>query len=127
MSINNVNLCGRFTKDVEILMTTSGKKVARFSLAVQRNKDEVDFINCQAWEKTAELLENYTRKGDRINIQGSIRVDNYTNNENRNVSITYVLVNQIELLEPKRDEVKAEPKAEPKRDAFEFNEEDLPF
>ena len=129
-SINNVNLCGRLTKEIEIQMTPSGKKVTRFTIAVQRNKEEADFPTCQAWEKTAEILGQYTKKGDKLNIQGSIRTASY-DTQNGKVYQTYILVNQIELLEPRKDEPKQEPKQEPKREekqqGYSIATDDLPF
>lgn len=63
--MNYVSLLGRLTRDVEVTYTQSGKAYARFSLAVSRgtsNRDEVDFINCIAWEKEQKLLVNILKK-----------------------------------------------------------------
>lgn len=134
-SINSVNLCGRVTKEIEVNITETNKKVTRFSLAVQRNKEVADFINCQAWEGTADLLQRYVRKGDKINVQGCIRTASY-NTQNGKVYQTYVLVNQIELLEKKdyqsqKQVVHEEPKEEPKTSfdepTYDINVDDLPF
>ena len=70
--MNYVSLLGRLTRDVEVTYTQSGKAYARFSLAVSRgtsNRDEVDFINCIAWEKRAETISQYFKKGSRILVQ----------------------------------------------------------
>ena len=67
--MNYVSLLGRLTRDVEVTYTQSGKAYARFSIAVSRgtsNRDEVDFINCIAWEKRAETISQYFKKGSRI-------------------------------------------------------------
>lgn len=75
--MNNIVLIGRITKDPELKYTNNGKGNTRFTLAVQRNKDETDFVNCVAWEKTAENIAEYFKKGSQIAVQGAIRTGNY--------------------------------------------------
>ena len=98
--INNVVLTGRLTKDIELRRTTSGKTCTSFTLAVNRNKQETDFINCVAWNDVAESLEKYTNKGSLIGIEGRIQTRNYDDRNGKKVYITEVLVNSISFLEP---------------------------
>ena len=56
-----------------------------------------------AWKKTAELLNQYVHKGDRIALNGSIRTRNYEDNYGKKVYVTEVLANHIEFLETKRN------------------------
>ena len=98
--INTVILTGRLTKDIELRRTTSGKTCTSFTLAVNRNKQETDFINCVAWDKVAELLERYTHKGFQIGVEGRIQTRNYDDRNGKKVYITEVLVNSISFLEP---------------------------
>lgn len=107
--MNAVVLVGRTTKDIELRRTGSGTAVASFTLAVNRDfktqdEQDADFIQCVAWKKTAELLEQYVHKGDRIAVNGSIRTRNYTGNDGRKVYITEVLANHVEFLETKNRE-----------------------
>ena len=67
--MNNIVLIGRMTKDPELKYTSTGKGNTRFTLAVSRNKDEADFINCVAWEKTGETIAEYFRKGSQIGVE----------------------------------------------------------
>ena len=70
--MNYVSLLGRLTRDPEVTYTQSGKAFTRFSIAVSRgtsNRDEVDFINCVAWEKRAETISQYFKKGSRMEKQ----------------------------------------------------------
>ena len=97
--INNVVLTGRLTKDIELRRTTSGKTCTSFTLAVNRNKQETDFINCVAWDKVAELLERYTHKGYQIGVEGRIQTRNYDDRNGKKVYITEVLVNSISFLD----------------------------
>ena len=106
--MNAVILIGRTTKDIELRRTGSGTAVASFTLAVNRDfktndGQEADFINCVAWKKTAELLNQYVHKGDRIALNGSIRTRNYEDNYGKKVYVTEVLVNHVEFLETKKN------------------------
>ena len=97
--INTVVLTGRLTKDIELRRTKSGKVCTSFTLAVNRNKEETDFINCVAWDKVAELLERYTYKGYKIGVEGRIQTRNYDDRNGKKVYITEVLVNSISFLD----------------------------
>ena len=96
--MNVVILMGRMTRDPELKYTSGGKAFANFSLAVQKTKDEVEFIDCTAWEKNAETIAEYFRKGNRILIQGRLSVSNYEQNGEKRKS-TKVVVNSFEFVE----------------------------
>lgn len=106
--MNTVVLVGRTTKDIEIRRTGSGTAVASFTIAVNRDfrtqdGQDADFIQCVAWKKTAELLNQYVHKGDRIALNGSIRTRNYEDNHGKKVYVTEVLVSNVEFLETKKN------------------------
>ena len=104
--MNYVSLLGRLTRDVEVTYTQSGKAYARFSLAVSRgtsNRDEVDFINCIAWEKRAETISQYFKKGSRILVQGRITTGSYEKNGETRYT-TDVVVNNFDFIETKSSE-----------------------
>ena len=67
--INRVTLIGNIANELEIETTQTGKNRMRFTLAVNKgygDKKVASFIPCVAWEKTAELIKNYCRKGLKI-------------------------------------------------------------
>ena len=80
--INKVILMGRLTKDV-VINTTGAKPVGKFTIAVNRdfkNKDgkqDADFINCVAFDKRAEVISQYVKKGQQIILTGSWRTGSY--------------------------------------------------
>ncbi len=76
--INNICLAGRAGRDSELRYFESGKVVASVSLAVRRNKEEADWFNLEAWNKTAEICGNYVTKGGLIGVQGSLRFDTWS-------------------------------------------------
>ncbi|WP_348688262.1 single-stranded DNA-binding protein [uncultured Dubosiella sp.] len=107
--MNSVNLIGRLTKDPEIRMTQSGTKNCSFTLAVNRmvkqeGYPDADFINCVAWNKTAELMAQYLHKGSQIGVEGRIQTRNYENKQGTRVYVTEILVNSIQFLGSKKQE-----------------------
>ncbi len=96
--MNVVILMGRMTRDPELKYTSGGKAFANFSLAVQKLRDGVEFIDCTAWEKTAETIAEYFRKGNRILIQGRLSVNSYEQNGEKR-RMTRVVVNSFEFVE----------------------------
>ena len=113
--MNKVMLIGRLTRDPDIKATTTGMTVASFSLAVnRRKKDEADFINCKAFDKTADVVSKYCAKGKQVCVLGRIQTGSYENREGRKVYTTDVMVDELELLGSREDTPKPEPKPEPK-------------
>lgn len=95
--MNNVSLLGRLTKDTELRYTQSNTAVCSFTLAVDRRfKSEgqptADFINCQAWGKTAEFVSTYFEKGSMIGAIGRIQTRNYEDRDGKKVYVTEVVV-----------------------------------
>lgn len=106
--INNVVLIGRLTRDVELRYTPNNVAVGAFTLAVNRNfknasgDREADFINCVIWNKQAENLANWTKKGHLIAITGRIQTRSYDNQQGQRVYVTEVVAESFQVLE-KRD------------------------
>ena len=96
--MNRTDLIGNLVREPELRTTQNGKYVCSFTLAVYRDKEHTDFINCVAWNKSAELLHIYCKKGDKIGVSGSIQVRSYDNSQGRKVYVTEVLVGGIDLL-----------------------------
>lgn len=132
--MNYVSLLGRFTRDPEVTYTQTGKAYLRFSLAVQResNRDEVDFINCIAWEKRAETLGQYFKKGSRILISGRLSVSTYEKNGEKRTS-TDVIVNNFNFIDTKSDSsnygnsYSEEPVSRTESFSMEEDDDDFPF
>ena len=98
--MNVAILMGRLTRDLELKYTSNGKAYATFTLAVQKTKDEAEFIDCVAWEKTAENIAEYFGKGNRILIQGRLSVNSYEQNGEKRKFIR-VLANTFEFIDSK--------------------------
>lgn len=103
-AVNKVFLIGRLTRDVELRTTTTGKAVAGFALAVDKATGEgADFFECVAWEKTAELLQQYTGKGSKIHVEGSLQQREYEAKDGTNRRVVEVVVRDVTFLDSKSD------------------------
>jgi len=88
-SFNKVMLMGNLTRDIEIRHTPSNTAVGNFGLAVNRKyktqsgeqREEVAFIDCEAWGRTAEVMAQYLSKGRPVFIEGRLKFDQW---EDRN-------------------------------------------
>lgn len=84
-SYNKVILLGNLTRDPELRYTPKGTAVARLGLAVNRSyktdtgeaKEEVTFLDIDAWGKQAELIAQYLRKGNPLFVEGRLRLDQW--------------------------------------------------
>ena len=103
--MNSTNLIGRLTKDLEVRYTGNGKAVVNFTVAVDRpfSRDTTDFINCVAWEKTAENMGQYLKKGSQVGVTGYITTRDYENNQGQKVYVTEVLADRVQFLDSKGD------------------------
>jgi len=102
--MNKVILLGRLTRDPEMKNTTTGKAVAKFSIAVDRrfkNKDgqkEADFINIVVWGKQAEFAAQYLSKGSQISLSGRLQVSSYDGQDGQRRYVTEVVADEINFV-----------------------------
>lgn len=102
--MNVVNLIGNFTADPDV-RNANGKTVVRMTLAVNRKfknaegRYDADFISCVAFDKNAEFIEKYFRKGMKIGITGRIQTGSYTNRDGQKVYTTDVVIDSSEFVE----------------------------
>ena len=134
--MNNVQLVGRLYNVPEIRYTDGGISIVRFGVACQRRfvKDgqpDADFINCIAFGKTAEFIEKYFTKGQRIGLVGRIQTGSYEKDGTKRYT-TDVVVENVEFVESKNSSDN-EPKPVPSNvgDGFmsilDGLDEELPF
>jgi len=83
--INKVILMGRLTADPELKQTSNGTSICRFTVAVNRpyadkqtGERQADFISVTAWRNTADFVAKYFAKGRMIIVEGSLRNNDYT-------------------------------------------------
>lgn len=106
--MNKVTLIGRLTANPQLRYTNNNTAVASFTLAVNRNyksengENEADFINVVAWNKKAELINQYVSKGDLIGVIGRLQVRKYQNERGENRYVTEVVADEVEFLNSKK-------------------------
>ena len=102
--MNNIQLLGRITKDLERKVTQSGKSVCSFDIAVTRkfDKEITDFIPCVAWNKTCETMCKFVKKGQLIAIDGSLYTRKYEDKNGNNRTAYEVNVNNFYFAESKK-------------------------
>ena len=112
MALNHISLSGRLTKDVELRYTNSGKPVASFTLAVDRDFGDkaTDFINCVAWDKTAEFVNKYFGKGKMAIVAGRLQMREYTDRDGNKRTAAEVVANNVYFAESKKSEQHEAPK-----------------
>lgn len=86
IELNKVMLVGRLTRDPDTRQIPSGASVTKFTIAVNRRRgrdreDEVAFIDVEAWDKTAEFIQQWFSKGKPIYIEGRLRMDRWQDRE----------------------------------------------
>ena len=103
--MNSWNGIGRLTKDIELKFAPSnGKAIAKFTVAVNRDyknangEYEADFINCLAFDKRAEVLSQYVKKGQLIGIRGRIQTGSYDTQDGTKRYTTEILVEGFDFL-----------------------------
>lgn len=107
--MNSVNIIGRLTADVITNKTPNGKSVANFTLAVNDGQDRAYYVDCVAWEKTADLISQYLKKGSMLPVSGKLTTRSYEK-DGHTVKRTEVLVERIDFVEKKQSEKEDEPK-----------------
>ncbi|MBQ0111859.1 MAG: single-stranded DNA-binding protein [Bacteroidales bacterium] len=108
--MNKVQLVGRLVRDAEVRYTSgdSPMAIARWTVACDRRikkdgEQNADFIQCIAFGKTAEFIERYFFKGNKIGIVGRIQTGSYENKDGQKVYTTEVLAEEVEFVESKNN------------------------
>jgi|GEM_PF-772667 len=105
--MNVTFLIGNLTKDPEVRSTTTGKKLVKFSIAIKEGKrdgqDLVQYFNVIAWDRTAEIIESYVKKGHKVAIVGTLQNKSWDKPDGTKGYATEVTARQVELLTTKAD------------------------
>lgn len=103
--INRAVVCGRLVRDSELRRTQNGTPVASFTLAVNRifknadGQQEADFLNCVAWNKTAEIVEQYCKKGNLVGVEGRLQSRSYQDNQGNNRTVVEIIADQVQFMQ----------------------------
>ena len=139
MALNRWVGMGRLTAQPEQKQTTTGKAVVSFTVAIDRNskgqngEKQTDFLNCVAWEKTAEMICRYFGKGSMICVEGSVQTRSWTAQDGSKRYTTEIVVERVHFTGEKSsaptEQNLGNPYAAPTAPQFEEvrDDDDLPF
>ena len=110
-SLNKIMLIGNLTRDPELRYLASGKAMTRMGLAVNRTwtdkdgkrQEEASFFNLVAFDKRAETLAKYSKKGDRLFVEGRLDARTVTNDKGETHTYHDININEFQFLNSKRD------------------------
>jgi single-strand DNA-binding protein len=108
---SKVIMMGNLTRDPELKYLDNGTALAKFTVAVNRTwkskqgekKEEVSFIDCTAWAKTAEVIVEHFTKGDPIMVEGHLKQENWESVDGQKRSKVCVTVEGFQFVGGKRD------------------------
>jgi len=143
-SVNKVTLLGRLGKDPDLRYTPSGAAVANFSIAtdmVWKDQDgnqqqKTEWHRIVAWRKTAEIANNYLKKGHQVFIEGYLQTRSWNDKDNVTRYTTEVIVDNLVLIGSKTERAEEAFDVPPPTDEFAPgepegapapSEDDLPF
>lgn len=133
-SFNKVFLMGNLTRDVELRHTSSNTAIGKFGLAVNRRyrtasgeqREDVLFIDCDAFGRTAEVMAQYLAKGRRVLIEGRLKLDQWEDKDGNRRSAIRVTVESFQFVDS--GQVEAKPGRRESGPAVEgVGNEDIPF
>ena len=131
--LNVVVLQGRLARDTELRQTQTGKAVCNFTIACGRGSDQTDWLDVVSWDKTAEFICKYFRKGSMILLEGRLQSRKYQDKNGNQRTAIEVVAGSVNFCGGKQENgaavtTKAD-KSETVHDGFEpiMDDGDLPF
>jgi single-strand DNA-binding protein len=122
-SFNKVILAGNLTRDPELRYTPKGTAVAKIGLAVNRTwtgedgqkKEEVSFIDVEAWGRQGEVIAQYLKKGRPLLVEGRLKLDTWEDkNTKQKQSKLKVVLESFSFLDSGRSDVPGAAPAPPR-------------
>ena len=116
---------GNLTKEPEIRYTNNNLKVATITIAINR-KEEADFIDCVAFDKKADIIEQYLHKGNKVAVEGRLQTNMYEKDGKKYKSMN-ILINNIEFLNTNNKVVEEDGIKEEDEAIWNAEQDSLPF
>lgn len=137
--MNNINLIGNLTRDVELKTLSTGAKVAKFSIAVNRRRKntngqyeyETCFIEVETWGRTAEVASEYLKKGSKVGVSGYLKQESWKDSNGNNRTKHIVALEKLDFLSAKENPQPQTPQYIPpppmQEPTIEFVDDEIPF
>ena len=117
--LNKFMAIGNLTNDPTVRQVSSENDVTVMTVAINNplNKEDVLFIDVEAWNKVGENCAKYLAKGKRVFVEGRIKSSSWTNKEGSKAYKTFVVANNVQFLSPVNEAAAEQEKASPTKDA----------
>lgn len=130
--VNRTILQGRLCADPEMRRTNNGTAVCSFRVAwseTVKDRETKLFLNCVAWQGTAEMICKYFRKGKELAVEGRLSTREYQDRDGNNRSVTELTVDRVHFCGKNEDAQSMPPRTDGKSQFVELDEDDsdLPF
>ena len=128
--MNKTILMGRLTKDPDTRYTqTTNTQVTSFTLVVNRRlakegEQQADFINIVAWNKTAEFVSKYFKKGQQVGVIGRIQTRTWDDDQGQKHYVTEVIAEEVYFADSKKE---GQAETTNTTNDFEISSDELPF
>ena len=141
--INEANVLGRITQDIEVRHTPNGSQVTNFGVATNRSyrvedewKEDTTFHNIVVWGNDADYLAQHANKGARVYVSGRLQTRSWEDNDGKKNYKTEIVANRVVLLDrqrgaensaPEKKDSKQVKSAPAKKTEDAIDPDDLPF
>nr|DAG21989.1 MAG TPA: Single strand binding protein [Bacteriophage sp.] len=130
--VNRTILQGRLCADPEMRRTSNGTAVCSFRVAWSetiKDRETKLFLNCVAWQGTAEMICKYFRKGKELAVEGRLSTREYDDRDGNRRSVTELTVDRVHFCGKNEDAQGMPPRTDGKSQFVEMDEDDsaLPF
>jgi single-strand DNA-binding protein len=134
-SYNKVLIMGNLTRDPELKQTPSNQSVAQIGIAMNRKfkdkegnmREEVTFVDCEAWGRTAEVMSQYLSKGRPVFVEGRLKLDQWQDKDGGNRSKLKVVVESFQFIDSKGGQTSTPPAAATAAPQSAPPADDIPF
>ena len=118
-SYNKVLLMGNLTRDPQLKQTPNNMSVAEIGLACNRKfkskegemREEVTYVDCEAWGRTAETMAKYLSKGKPVFVEGRLKLDQWQDKDGNNRSKLRVVIERFQFIDSRGDQSSTPPQA----------------
>lgn len=130
--VNRMILQGRLCADPEMRRTQNGTAVCSFRVAWSetiKDRETKLFLNCVAWQGTAEMICKYFRKGKELAVEGRLSTREYDDRDGNRRSVTEMTVDRVHFCGKNEDGHGMPPRTDGNSQFVEMDEDDsdLPF
>lgn len=105
--LNNLSILGRVTKPLELRYLQNGTAVLNFDIANSlkvKDNEVTTFLRCVCYGRSAEVINQFVSKGDRVLLQGELRQNSYQDSSGATKSYHFLQVNSFDFIESKNKE-----------------------